>query len=212
MDYREFKLYVERICSINKIEFICDKDFDLSHNDCIGVFDPDSFDVPVLAYREDANAFGTLLHEFSHVIQYLENSFVWQMYNETPTSWYKLYREQAENLLFSWLDDLNFNPDPSHLTRYTLITTSLEVDCEMQAVKLIEKLNLNIDKKEYIKKANSLLYCYPYALHERKWFSGDVNPYDDENVWKEMPDNFHTFSYFKPLPKKIKTILNRCMV
>jgi hypothetical protein len=45
----------------------------------------------------------------------------------------------------------------------------MELDCDKQAIKLINKYNLPVDKKEYIAKANVILYKYLYWAEYGIW-------------------------------------------
>jgi hypothetical protein len=97
---------------------------------------------------------GVLAHEYSHFLQCVSHNKLWLSFQDS---------------VFDNIDDLEdiFTKKTNKINK-TLrkkISSSIinmELDCDKQAIKLINKYKLPVDKKEYIAKANVILYKYLY--------------------------------------------------
>jgi hypothetical protein len=105
---------------------------------------------------------GVLAHEYAHFLQCIKGNGFWVKF---------------QNAMFENIDDLEdiFTKKPNKIINKTLrkkISRSIinmELDCDKQAIKLINKYKLPVDKKEYIAKANVILYKYLYWAEHGIW-------------------------------------------
>jgi hypothetical protein len=133
----------------------------------------------VVAMKHE-EAFGLLIHEFSHFEQWVNK----------PSFWAKL--TEGHSRFFNWLDTMN--PITRKIIKCKEDAIELEHNCEVGAVKLIEELGLDIDKKRYIQKANAYLLSYHLIATYHKWPAGKV--YSDE-ISVYMPTKLMSLSRIK---------------
>ena len=98
-------------------------------------------------------AFGVLIHEYSHFLQWRDNSKIWNEFDE-------------KNFSF---DDVILKPKKNKDKLLLLI--KLEADCERRSIKIIRKNNI-IDDRVYAQMANAILYKYAYLYHYNTWPKG----------------------------------------
>lgn len=134
------------------------------------------------------------VHETCHRDQWSEQTRIW-----TQT----VRGCEPIAILDLWLSEV---VELKPITQYQMIMGALkvELDCEKRSAKKIKKWKLPIDVKEYAQKANSYIYFYHMLGATRKWYDIGTEPYNIEEVWKEMPDHFNN-DYTK-LPTMYKTL------
>jgi hypothetical protein len=123
----------------------------------------------VVAMKHE-EAFALLIHEFSHFEQWVNK----------PSFWAKL--TEGHSRFFNWLDTLN--PVTRKIIKYKEDAIELEHNCEVGAIKLIDELGLDIDKKRYIQKSNAYLLSYHLIATYHKWPAGKVYP---DEISSKMP-------------------------
>jgi hypothetical protein len=64
----------------------------------------------------------------------------------------------------------------------------VEHDCEQRSIDFIKENNINIDVKQYARKANAYLYFYRYMEERKAWYDIDNKPYSNANLLAQMPD------------------------
>jgi hypothetical protein len=139
---------------------------------CSGYFDEES--LVVATKKKDQNEWiSTLLHEACHLDQFLKGPSVW-----TPD-------DQALHIVEAWIDGKKMTKQKRNKGFKNAL--ALELDCEKRTIQKIKKYKLDIDIKDYIKKANSYLFAYTHALHERHWYK---QPYENKKIYSKMPDKF----------------------
>ena len=131
--------------------------------------------------KETEEFLSILVHEFSHVEQFLDKSSPWH------DSFWKKHGDAI-----SW-DYLDGKPDlsPNIVTRSFKASIAVELDCERRAVKNIRKYKLNLDIPYYIQKGNAYLYAYYYFRKNQCWYKPDRKIYEYKEVIKEMPTEYH---------------------
>lgn len=141
----------------------------------------------IVVARKHTEWLAILVHEFSHMEQWLENSILWQ-------------KELAcGNSEFGrWLDGKEVKGINKAITNII----NLELDADKRALKKIKDYDLPINTVTYIQKANEYILSYRHMLKTRKW---------DNNVafdgkFKRMPSRFMSGSYYKSLSPKIEKI------
>ena len=134
-----------------------------------------SEDLKVVAVSLKAKDFiGILAHEYSHLTQYIEDE---SLYNFYSVSYSKI---------FEWLDGKRIKNIQFHLDN----CLALELDCEKRAVELMKTYELDVDLKDYIKRANAYMYFWKNLRFTRKWCNPYNTPSSNEALVSVMPNRF----------------------
>jgi hypothetical protein len=167
-------------CIKNKIFFHLDyvNKVDQENLPCSGYFDEKNL-VVATNKKNIKEWLDVLVHESCHLDQFLEKS--------------KLWVSDANSLFLveAWIHKKNISIE--RRDRGFRNTVALELDCEKRTIAKIKEYGLDINKDEYIQKANSYLFAYLYALIYRKWYP---TPYENPRVWRKMPKNFLTIDQY----------------
>ena len=142
--------------------------------------------------RHSANFLETLVHEYCHFLQYINNS---KIYSKS---------DKAIIMVDSWFAGKEFPEDK--LKKAFFIIRSMERDCEKRALKLIKKFNLEIDSKMYAKRANCYIYSHFLMEKTRKFYAYKKSPYRSPLVLKIMPSSMAVLSH-RTIPPKIYSML-----
>lgn len=142
--------------------------------------------------RHSANFLETLVHEYSHFLQYINNSKIYQK------------SDKAILMVDDWFAGKDFPEDK--LRRSFFIIRAMERDCEKRAVKLIKKFNLQIDEKLYTKRAHCYIYSHFLMEKTRKFYAYKKSPYRSSVVLKIMPSSMAVLSH-KSIPPKVYSVL-----
>jgi hypothetical protein len=145
---------------------------------CSGYFDEQSL-VVATKKKKIQDWVDVLVHESCHLDQFTEKSELWVSDNNSlfvVESWIKGKKMSLAKR------DVGFNN-----------TILLELDCEKRSIKKFKKYKLNIDIEDYIQKANSYLFSYMIALHEKRWYA---SPYENPKIYKKMPKTLLTLKEY----------------
>jgi hypothetical protein len=145
-----------------------------------GYFDEKSKTLACAAGKDISQWLTILIHESSHMDQYLEQIPEW-----------------LNNLdLFEtdkWLvgDD---NVDMDRINMEIKTAVQVELDCEKRTVDKIKKWSMDniVDVEEYVQKANAYILFYLWMKDNRKWYEIGREPYNLPEIFKEMPKTFET--------------------
>lgn len=143
---------------------------------CNGYFDHFLKELVVATDKDKKEWMFIIVHEFSHMLQWINNTTQWTEQIE------------GEKYIFDYLAewiDMKIELSPSKL--FDIISKCREVErtAEIIAIDLIEKFQLPIDINIYAQKANSYLFFYTIIPHIRCWYK--IAPYEIEKVWSLMP-------------------------
>ena len=138
------------------------------------------------------NFMETLVHEYSHFLQYIGNS---KIYNKS---------DKAILMVDDWFNGKDF--DHQKLRRSFFIIRAMERDCEKRAIKVIKQFKLEIDIKLYAKRAHCYIYSHFLMEKKRKFYSFKKSPYRSPVVLKIMPSSMAVLSH-KSIPPKIYSML-----
>ena len=138
------------------------------------------------------NFLETLVHEYSHFLQYINNSKIFHK------------SDKAIIMVDSWFAGKEYPEE--QLKRSFFIIRAMERDCEKRAVKLIDQFNLKIDKKLYVKRAHCYIYSHFMMEKTRKYGTYRKSPYFSKYVLKIMPSNMAVLSH-RFIPPKIYSML-----
>lgn len=125
-----------------------------------------------------------LLHESSHMDQYIENCKEWQDCTLPDGS-------DAVVKFFEWVED-NSAYDKKDVVEWAQIAINVELDCEKRTVDKIVRYGLEetLNVQDYIQQANSYIYFYTRVLEIGKFYSPGKEPYNNPDVWKTAPTHF----------------------
>lgn len=133
----------------------------------------------VCAYK-NPNGFETLIHEYNHFLQW----------KNRPDFWQKC--DGDNNPFLCWLqgDEMTKNK----LTRAFYKALELERDCEIQSIKTIKSLNLDVDVEKYTKEANSYLFSYHFVRKYRDWPARTIYT---KSLVEQMPNKILPLENYK---------------
>lgn len=151
---------------------------------CAGYFDDKTKTIGVA--KGNSLWLGILAHEFSHLLQWEENSLEWQKDQEC-----------GNEVMESWLN----GKEVKNVQKAINNIIALELDCEKRALKLIAQYDLPVNTPTYIQRANECILYYRYAQITRRW---DDTP--GTTIWQHMPQRFMSPSYYKKLTPKMEQI------
>ena len=153
---------------------------------------------PTLAIASNEHALATMVHEYCHMLQYLEVHPVWAALEGRGQMW-------------SWLNGEDF-PDEV-IDESVESYMNVELDCEIRSVEFHRMWNTGINLEEYIQRANSYILFYKFLREERNWYKPQREPYTLHAVWSQMPKTFdfdhedwynNNRSIFSTMYKRIK--------
>ena len=196
-----FLKYVKSACKKHKIKFtlIEDKSYSDDERDFSGYF------VDVKGHREllvtaptQSHMVSTLVHEFSHMIQWLEQSPVYTARTRGGIDPYAI--------MVDWLSGKEYKR--STVKNAIQKVRLCELDCDRRALLIIDEFNLPIDKKEYIYDAIAYQYFLLYVGVKRDWnFNG--KGFSSSPIKGIVDPNLD--NDFSKLPRNIKKLLDHSL-
>lgn len=185
--YSELQFLYDLIGKIekNKINFVILGGNDGIYGACNGYFDASVPEFAVRVTENKSDWFPVLVHESSHLDQFLEGH-----------SYFKTDEGTNASLLFDeWLKGtIEFNED--NLGKCLRIIQDVEYDCEKRSIEKIKEHGLDIDLEVYAKKANAYVLFYYWVAHSRKWYELGKEPYTLPQIWDKMPNELISFEDF----------------
>ena len=152
---------------------------------CSGWFDSEAKELVVAGQKR--NWLATLVHEYGHLTQWLEQCKEW------------VAAEGIDNI-DDWLNGKEIKNPRKALAR----TRDLELENEKRSVRIIKEWNLPIDIKDYTRRANAYVQFYNYIFYTRRWCTPKNSPYRNPKVYKFMPSVFKM--NYKKMSDKYKKI------
>lgn len=145
----------------------------------------------------------TLVHEFCHFLQYIENDPFYTCLEQGDTN----FLSEA----WDWLDgSLEFVSTRRRNLVFRKIL-EMELNCEKRSVEMIKKFELPIDLDEYIFAAYVYINYYNFAKKYRTWLKIDTVLGSIFEI-KECAEKFGGISLdqdFKQLPKEYEEIFKK---
>jgi len=192
MDKRSFVRYVKMNCAQHGIKCRLLKADHIKVNgyNCIGQFSPDQKILEV--GMKNPIAYETLLHEFSHLLQWIHRSKKWVRYYA------------CDGDLDTWLDGGRVANIDEVINR----TKDMELEAEIISYGLIVSLNLRfIDEDYYAKQSNLHIQFYNWVRKRRRWSSGGRSLYRNAEALSLVPDSF-SMDYTK-IPTRLLDVIDR---
>jgi len=164
-----------------------------------GFFDETSAILGVSIGCDDVHGIlGVLLHEESHMDQWIEKDSIW--HNQSAT--------KKINAFWEWL----YNPEYKIPKKFGTVDKcctaciDLEIDCELRAIKKFKKYFPEIfDNDRYIKSCNAYFYFIRYMTIIRGW--PNISPFDVEELLEVCSSRLK--SDYLIIPSKIKEVLDK---
>jgi hypothetical protein len=143
-----------------------------------GYFDSDNRVLACATGKELNQWLPILIHEASHMDQYLEND---------PVFTDLLGLDET----FKWnegSEDVDFNKINNEIES----GIAVEVDCEKRTVAKIKEYGLEfvVSIDEYIQKSNAYVLFYRWMRKNRRWYKIGFEPYNIKSVYTKMPNTF----------------------
>ena len=185
----EFVEYVKAKCKLYNIKFELRKVtyLRISGNiHCAGYFDGD--DKRLVVAWKHSNWLETLVHEYCHMNQWIEQCPSWVNMGDGPES------------IDRWLGGEDILDIDTHISA----VRDMELDNEQRSTEVIRKWGLGIDIVGYIKKANAYVYFYNWIKETRRWSNPKNSPYGNQYIIEVMPTNFD--NDYTIIPKNIKKV------
>lgn len=156
-----------------------------------GYFDETNRRVVVATYCKELDWLLILLHEYSHVCQFLENIDIWSKSSKVD---YKID---------DWLSGTDYTKKEIKEAFNKLV--KVELDCEKRTVNLIKRYSLNVNIEKEIQRMNSYLYFYEICRRIRKWYK--KAPYDIFKIVNIMPYTFQ--KNYNKLPMQYEKLVRK---
>jgi hypothetical protein len=137
-----------------------------------------------------------LIHESSHMDQYLENIDAWKNLFVTED-------KDATDLMDEWLSS-KIELDDEELNRIIGLSQNIELDCEKRSIEKIKKYGISVDVDKYIQKANAYVYFYSIIKKYRKWYKPGKEPYNTIEVYEKLPNHFD--NDYENIPMEIEEL------
>lgn len=160
---------------------------------CSGYFDAEG--QPILAVAMGAPEdkwLGTLLHEYSHVTQWVENAPVWRADNKRDKLW-------------DWIN----GKAVKDVRAICEAARENEADCERRTVRLIHELQAPVDLDRYARAANAYVHFYNVIIDKRRWYSAGHGPYEQPEVLALCNPRLD-LDYSKT-PAKLRAAMEACL-
>lgn len=135
-----------------------------------------------------------LLHESSHMDQWIEKSPFW-------TKSFIKGRESVD-YLDEWINGKELTK--KQLKNVIKRSREVEWDCEMRTIEKAKKYGLPNNLENEIKKANSYIWLYTLLEDTRKWTKSGKSPYKVKQVWSKMPKTFNID--YNTMPEDVKKL------
>jgi hypothetical protein len=160
-----------------------------------GYFDEVSRTLACAAGKDISQWLTILIHESSHMEQFLDNIPEWSN---------NLGLDETDKWLTG--DD---NVDMEKITEEIKTGIEVELDCEKRTIDKIKQWGLDgiVDTEEYVQKANAYIMFYLWMKKNRKWYDIGREPYNLPEIFKEMPKTFD--NDYSELSVEIMAVLDK---
>lgn len=195
------KLLIEimKVCLDNKICFILSnkKFVKLPEEDdkykSRGFFDEESKILAVGTKNAFKKWFGVLIHEYNHLLQFLDGKYCDDKYNEAAINFW------------NWLDK-KIELNKTDIKNTIKLVREYELDCEKRTATIIRKnKEININVNDYIRSANAYMYFYTLCYEYRSWYK---KPPTGKKLLSLMPNEF--VKNYNIIPNNIREELKKC--
>lgn len=139
-----------------------------------------------------------LMHESSHMDQWVERCDVWR----------QGFRDDRDvyDVLQDWLDhkvELSADEQDDVVGR----CMAIELDCEKRTLDKMRKLGMHMYTYDYVRKANAYIWSYYMVKVRRRWYAKP--PYEVFEVWGGMPDMFMDLERYTSMTWEMSSVFDR---
>lgn len=197
-----FIKFVRQECKRYGVKFILLQDKYIKANDyddsCGGYFTEEPPELAVATRVWYTDFLSTLVHEYSHMLQWVEESPFRSGYRGLD-SW---------DIVERWINGETFKK--TTVKKCIDSVRDCELDCDRRAVEIIKKHKLPINVGKYCQKASSYAYLHNYIKLSRQWEYDDYPDKNERHILKLMPTNLD--SNYSRTPRKIMNAFKKYMV
>jgi hypothetical protein len=126
-----------------------------SNVECGGYFCDEQKVLAVAVDRSEEAWLGVLLHEYSHLTQWVEQTPIWRDYRAD---------------MWDWLEGRRIK-DPAAAVKSV---QEVEADCERRTMRLARELEAPINLETYARSANAYIHFHNVMADKRKWYRPGV--------------------------------------
>lgn len=153
---------------------------------CGGFFCDQTKRIAVATGRPEGAWVGVLIHEYSHLTQWIEGAPVWRSVKEG---------------MWDWIDGKQIkNPRLAVKT-----VQDLEADCERRAIRMIRELDAPVNLERYTRTANAYIHFHNVIADKRKWYRKGVVMSEIDSLRAAANPTFDTD--FSKTPPKLRAEL-----
>jgi len=168
MNEKEFIKIVRKTCKDNNIAVVIKKKVKYADGTFVNGYFCDTDRVLAVSTYND-NWFPILVHEYGHLLQFLEDYKPFIQYNSVSGDfWCALEGKKVKK-------------------RAKDICQLVEFDCERRVLEMIKEYDLPIEPKHYAKRANAYVYFYEVVARTGNWYDMGNEPYNNKAILKRMP-------------------------
>lgn len=197
-NHRDFLSHVKRECRRYGIKLILSKhDRLVVDNHTYGGY----FDTKELFVSNGTETWiiSTLVHEFSHMEQWIDNDPV---FTHRLRGGYESY-----DIMDKWLDG---NTYKSITVKSAVgLSRDCELNCDRRAIENIKKYKLNLNIEKYCQESNAYILMYNFAKKIRQW-EFKKSPLDDRIV-NHMPTDLVSLNY-DTLPREYEELYRKVLL
>lgn len=146
---------------------------------CEGYFSDDPLELVVATRCLYTDFISTLVHEYSHFEQWIEESKYF-----AGGKYFSGGKYNYHSILERWIGGENFTKKT--IERTIDVVRNCELDCERRSVENIKKYNLPINIEKYCKNASAYIYFYNFIKKTRVWETKH-KPSDCKKIIDIMP-------------------------
>jgi hypothetical protein len=206
MTKSELLAFVKIECEKNEVTAILSEESHVSVGDnlCNGYFDHSEPTLAVGTGKPEVLWMPTLIHEYQHMRQWIENDPSWEALFITD-------KVEANTLIDLWLAGTISLDEIQRDNLFNLVIEN-ERNCEQRSLDFIKSNGLDqfIDPVDYAQKANAYLIFHNVMKKHRMWYKPNLEPYAFKEISSKMPADFTTLDYSTVSPEIEKLILHHC--
>ena len=134
------------------------------------------------------------VHEYNHYRQWKEKSKEWKQTDKLCTN------DTYVRIIEGGMDQIGIDA-------YFNAMRDLELDCEKRTVSLLKKYKIQIDTKDYIKKANAYIHFYNYMKQYKRWYPDNKEPHLTPEIYNKCSCRF--YKSYDNIPKELLTVYQK---
>jgi hypothetical protein len=202
-EIEKVKLFIQdlkKVAQENNIKLLLSSESGIRYGEdsnifCNGYFDGDNRVLACAMGKDISYWLIILLHESSHMDQFLENDPNWTN---------NIGLVQTDK----WLEGSD-DVDLDIISEEIRTSINIEIDCERRTIQKIKNWSLEgiIDLEEYIQKSNAYILFYLWMKKRRSWYTIGKEPYNIPEIVSTMPKTLNID--YTQLDPKIEEVFDK---